>query len=45
MDYQRKVTGLGPTFTPTGDVDRDMAEIKHFYAGVKGRRAEQFEAD
>ena len=45
MDYQRKVSGLGPTFTPTGDVDRDMAEIKHFYAGVKGRRAEQFEAD
>jgi hypothetical protein len=45
MDYQRKVSGLGPIFTPTGDVDRDMALIKQFYAGVKGRRADQFETE
>lgn len=45
MDYHRKVSGLGPIFTPTGDVDRDMAEIKRFYAGVKGRRADQFETE
>ncbi len=43
MDYERKVAGLGPEFTPTGDVDRDMAEIKRFYAGVKGRNADQFD--
>ena len=43
MDYQRKVSGLGPVFTPTGDVDADMAQIKLFYAGVQGRNAEQFE--
>jgi 1-acyl-sn-glycerol-3-phosphate acyltransferase len=45
MDYHRKVSGLGPIFTPTGDVERDMAEIKQFYAGVKGRRADQFETE
>jgi 1-acyl-sn-glycerol-3-phosphate acyltransferase len=44
MDYRRKVSGLGPIFTPTGDVDRDMEEIKRFYAGVQGRRADQFES-
>ena len=44
MDYERKVSGLGPVFTPTGDVDRDMAEIKRFYAPIKGKRAEHFEA-
>jgi hypothetical protein len=44
MDYGRKVAGLGPVFVPTGDVDADMAEIKHFYAGVQGRRPQQFEA-
>ena len=44
MDYGRKVGGLGPEFTPSGDVDRDMAEIKRFYAGVQGRNADQFEA-
>lgn len=44
MDYSRKVAGLGPVFTPTGDVERDMAEIKRFYANVRGRNADQFDA-
>ncbi len=44
MDYQRKVSGLGPIFQPTGDVDADMAAIKRFYAPIRGRRADQFEA-
>ncbi len=44
MDYQRKVAGLGPVFTPSGDVEADMATIKQFYAGVRGRNAEQFES-
>ena len=45
LDYQRKVGGLGPVFTPTGDVDVDMAEIKRFYAPIKGRRADHFMVD
>jgi 1-acyl-sn-glycerol-3-phosphate acyltransferase len=45
MDYQRKVAGLGPVFVPSGDVERDMTEIKRFYAGVKGRNADQFAAE
>ena len=44
MDYAKKHSGLGPVFTPTGDVDADMAVIKRFYAGVRGRNADQFEA-
>jgi 1-acyl-sn-glycerol-3-phosphate acyltransferase len=44
MDYQRKVAGLGPVFTPSGDIEADMVEIKRFYAGIKGRNADQFEA-
>jgi 1-acyl-sn-glycerol-3-phosphate acyltransferase len=44
MDYERKVSGLGPVFQPTGDVDADMAVIKRFYAPIKGRNATQFEA-
>lgn len=43
MDYKRKVSGLGPVFLPTGDIEADMAEIKRFYAGIKGRNANQFE--
>jgi 1-acyl-sn-glycerol-3-phosphate acyltransferase len=45
MDYERKVSGLGPIFVPTGDIEADMARIKAFYAPFKGRNAAQFQAD
>jgi 1-acyl-sn-glycerol-3-phosphate acyltransferase len=45
IDYPRKRGGLGPVFVPTGDVDKDMVEIKRFYAGIRGRNAGQFSAD
>ncbi len=45
MDYERKVSGLGPVFQPTGDVQADMAKIKRFYANIKGRNATQFDLD
>lgn len=44
MDYERKLSGLGPLFEPTGDVDADMAAIKAFYAPFKGKNATQFES-
>jgi 1-acyl-sn-glycerol-3-phosphate acyltransferase len=44
MDYERKVSGLGPLFEPTGDVEADMAAIKTFYAPFKGKNAAQFES-
>ncbi|MDZ7589393.1 MAG: lysophospholipid acyltransferase family protein [Rubrivivax sp.] len=44
MDYERKLSGLGPVFTPSGDVELDMAEIKRFYAPFKGKRADSFTA-
>ena len=45
MDYGRKVTGIGPIFVPTGDIDADMLRIKAFYAPFKGKNAAQFQAD
>ena len=44
LDYQRKVGGLGPVFYPTGDIDLDMVKIKAFYADIKGKNADQFQA-
>ncbi|WP_338414169.1 1-acyl-sn-glycerol-3-phosphate acyltransferase [uncultured Sphaerotilus sp.] len=44
LDYQRKVGGVGPVFHPTGDIERDMVTIKAFYAGIRGRNADQFDA-
>jgi len=43
MDYPRKLSGLGPVFVPTGDIEADMAKIKAFYAPFKGKNAAQFD--
>ena len=45
MDYSRKVSGLGPVFQPSGDIEADMAAIKAFYAPFKGKNASQFHAE
>ncbi len=39
MDYERKISGLGPVFQPTGDIEVDMRAIKAFYAPFKGGTA------
>jgi hypothetical protein len=41
MDYERKISGLGPVFVPTGDLQADMAKIQAFYAPYKGKNAAQ----
>jgi 1-acyl-sn-glycerol-3-phosphate acyltransferase len=45
MDYSRKISGLGPVFQPTGDIEADMQTIKAFYAPFKGKNADQFQAE
>ena len=45
MDYHRKISGLGPVFVPSGDLEADMVAIKAFYAPFKGKNADQFHAD
>ena len=45
LDYDQKIGGLGPIFQTTGDIEADMLTIKAFYAGVKGKNADQFFAD
>lgn len=42
IDFGRKTGGFGPAFIPTGDIEKDMAEVKLFYAGIKGRREDLF---
>ena len=43
MDYERKLSGLGPVFMPSGDIEADMVKIKAFYAPFKGKNASQFD--
>jgi 1-acyl-sn-glycerol-3-phosphate acyltransferase len=44
MDYPRKLSGLGPVFQPTGDIDADMVAIKAYYAQYRGKNWRQFDA-
>lgn len=37
LDFGRRVVGLGPPLTPTGDQDADVAALRAFYQGVRGR--------
>ena len=45
MDYPRKLSGLGPVFTPTGDIDADMLQIKAYYSQYKGKNWRQFSTE
>jgi len=44
MNYTDKRAGLGPMFQPSGDIERDTAVIKAFYAPMRGKSARQFDA-
>jgi 1-acyl-sn-glycerol-3-phosphate acyltransferase len=41
LDYPRKVGGIGPALTPTGDLAADMQLIRSFFAAVTPRHPEQ----
>jgi 1-acyl-sn-glycerol-3-phosphate acyltransferase len=41
VDYRRKVAGLGPAFTPTGDIEADFQVFETFYAAVTPKFPEQ----
>ena len=42
LDYHQKITGIGPVFRPSGDLEADMVAIKAFYAPFKGKNPDQF---
>ena len=42
LDYGRKVGGLGPLMTPTGDLERDLETLRAFYGNMKGKHPENF---
>jgi len=41
FDFEHKVVGIGPTFYPTGDMEKDIEEIKKFYRPIKGKHPEK----
>ena len=41
LDFGRKVAGIGPLVTPSGDIEADMEIIRDFYANVTARHPER----
>lgn len=42
LDYKKRLIQCTKTIIPTGDIDRDMREIKDYFKGFTGRHPENF---
>lgn len=45
IDFKIKEIGIAKTFYPTGNIDKDIREIKNFYSGYSGRFPEKFSTE
>lgn len=45
LDFKNKVAGIGKVFYTTGDIEKDMVQIKEFYAGFTGKNSQYFEPE
>jgi 1-acyl-sn-glycerol-3-phosphate acyltransferase len=43
LDYAKKEGGVGPMLQPTGDIEKDMVEIKAFYNSITGKHPNRFQ--
>lgn len=41
LDYQRKIGGFGPSFTPSGDIGADLSIMRNFFSGISGKYPDQ----
>ncbi|MFN8444279.1 MAG: lysophospholipid acyltransferase family protein [Caldilineaceae bacterium] len=40
LNYRTKTAGIGPLLYPSGDLEKDLAVIREFYAGISGKHPE-----
>jgi len=45
MDYEKKVTGVGMCFMPSGEIDADMRVIMDYYSNITPKSPENFMTD
>jgi 1-acyl-sn-glycerol-3-phosphate acyltransferase len=41
LDYKKKEAGIAKLFYPTGNYEKDLEEIKHFYRGIAAKHPEK----
>lgn len=44
LDFAKKEGGIGPMFQPSGDIEKDMIEIKEFYKNITGKHPDRFQS-
>jgi 1-acyl-sn-glycerol-3-phosphate acyltransferase len=42
LDYERKLIYCTRSFIPSGDVEKEMQEVKSYFKDFKGKKPEQF---
>jgi 1-acyl-sn-glycerol-3-phosphate acyltransferase len=42
LDYEKKTGGMGHLFYPTGDLEKDFAQIREFYSDKRGKNTADF---
>ena len=42
IDYEERLIQCTKTITPTGDIEKDMIEIKHYFKTFKGKHPDKF---
>lgn len=42
IDFRSRTLGVGKMFYPTGDYEKDLAEIEKYYYGMRGKKKGQF---
>ena len=45
LDYAKREGGLGPLVHPTGDIEKDMIQIKEFYSSITGKYPDRFQTE
>ena len=45
IDFGKKMTGIGPIITTTGDIEADMEHIRAFYRDVTPKHPDRFDRD
>jgi 1-acyl-sn-glycerol-3-phosphate acyltransferase len=42
FDYGRKIMKIGPSITPTGDIETDLPHIQTYYQNIKGKNPDHY---
>ncbi len=45
VDYEKRATLFGPLIEPSGDIEADMAKIRDYFRGVRGKRPDLFDQE